>query len=268
MKIRFLIGIVAFFLLATQFAHTQDQDVPITVLVYMDADDAAEYVSMEQDIWKPIHAQRVRDGKLLSWQLYQVISPSRDGHDYNFLIVETYPNWASMENPYGNMEKLFQEVHGGADLEAMWERTENAREMEGQEWWVRQDWVAKDGSSVADVKYLVVDWMDVTPGHWADYEAMEKEYYKPVHQSRVANGNILSWGLWGKMGYSEVEGSIDAATSAAYASFQDMWDSYPENAWEDAHGDADQEMIYEKMRKYRAMTGSTMYRLVDYVIPE
>ena len=72
----------------------------------------------------------------------------------------------------------------------------------------------------------------------------------------------------GKMGYSEVEGSIDAATSAAYASFQDMWNSYPENAWETANGDADQDMIYEKMRKHRAMTGSTIFRLVDYVIPE
>ena len=230
----------------------------------MDADNWAEYVAMEQEIWKPVHAQRARDGEILSWQLYQVVSPGHE-MDYNYLIVETYPNWASLENPYANSQKVFQEVHGDVDMDELMERTEAARDMKGREWWIRQDWVAKEGSALGDAKYVVVDWMDVHPGHWGDYEDMETEYYKPVHQKRVDNNNIISWGLWGKMGYSELKGSIDAATTAGFATFQDMWNSYPENAWESVHADADQDVIYEKMRKHRTMTGSTILRLVDFV---
>ncbi len=242
----------------------QDNDVPIAILVYMDASDASEYIDMEREIWMPVHSQRIREGKLLNWQLYQVVRSSGGDQDYNFLIVETYPNWAATEAPYTDIDKMIEEVHGSTSMEYLSERTENARTMVRQEMWTWQ--AGTEGEfTMSDVEYIVVDWMDIHPGQWGNYLDMEREYYLPVHQKRVDAGNILGWGLWTKLGYSELPGSIDAATSANFASYNDMWNSYPENAWESIHGGVDEDDLYRRMRETRLMTGSTVLKLVDHV---
>ena len=259
---------VLFFCLALGTGVAQS-DFPISAVMFMQADDGAEYVEMEQEIWKPVHAQRIRDGQINAWFLYEVVSPNSGDRDYNYMVVEVYPNWAALEHPFKDADKVFTEVHGEeVDLEAVMQRTDNARDMVGTDWWVRRQWIEKDDYSIDEFKYLMLDWMDVQPGHDEGYMAMEEEYYMPVHQARVDNGNIVTWGLWSKMGYSESKGSIDYATSAGYSSFEALMNGYPEDAWENANGSADQDMIYEEMRKHRVMTGSTLYRLVDYVIPE
>ena len=258
----------AFFFCLVLGAGYAQNDFPISAVMFMQADDGAEYVDMELEIWKPVHAQRIRDGQINAWFLYQVVSPDGGNRDYNYMVVEVYPNWAALENPFENAEKVFKEVHGEeVDLDAVMQRTDNARDMVGTDWWVRREWIQKDDYSVDELKYVVLDWMDVNPGHEDGYMEMEKEYYMPVHQARVDAGNILTWGLWSKMGYSESQGSVDHATSAGYASFEALMNAYPEDAWQNAHEDVDQDVIYKKMREHRTMTGSTIMRLVDYVIP-
>jgi len=252
-------------LLVTTNVGAQDEDVPVTFLVYMDADDGGEYEEVEEEIWRPVHAQRVRDGKIIGWYLYQVVN-AMDGHsDFNYMIVEVYPNWKATEAPYANVGKLFEEVHGNASIDDFMERTENSRDLVRQDRWLWQMGTNNPEFTMSDVKYVVVDWMDIHPGQWSDYLDMEREYYMPVHQKRVDAGNILGWGLWTKMGYSELPGSIDAATSANYSSYEALWNSYPEDAWESVHSDLRESQIYKRMRETRMMTGSSILRLVDYV---
>ena len=150
----------------------------------------------------------------------------------------------------------------------MFERTENARKMIKQEKWTNVHAIRQDDTKPGDAKYLVLDWMDVHPGKWSDYVDMEEHYYMPVHQQRVDAGNIQAWALYGKMGYSELPGSVDAVTTASYDSYEAMWNSYPPDAWEEAHGGVDQGDVYERMRKTRLMTGSTILRLVEFQDPE
>jgi hypothetical protein len=245
----------------------QDSGVPVAVLVYMHAPNGSDYVDLERDVWMPVHSQRIREGKLLNWQLYEVVRTSDNDNSYNFLIVETYPNWESTEAPYAGIDKIFEEVHGDVSMDSLMELTSNARKMVREEMWT---WQAGTESEFAmsDVKYIVVDWMDIHPGQYGDYLDMEREYFLPVHQKRVDAGNILGWGLWTKLGYSELPGSIDAATTANFASYSDMWNSYPEGAWESANGSADEEDIYKRIQETRMMTGSTVMRLIDFANTE
>ena len=65
----------------------QDSGIPVAVLVYMHAQDGSDYVNLERDIWMPVHSQRIREGKLLNWQLYEVVRSSDNDNSYNYLIV-------------------------------------------------------------------------------------------------------------------------------------------------------------------------------------
>ena len=263
-----LLAFALAFLLTVPEIIAQDEGIPVSVLTMMSTEDAEEYLNVEAELWKPVHANRVREGKILGWYVYQVVNAMDGSHDYNYMTVEVYPNWASLEAPYDDVDRAFQEVHGTDAEQSMFERTEASRTMKRQEMWVRQKYLAADDAGPSTIKYIVVDWMDVHPGKMEAYMNMEESYYMPVHQKRVDGGHIKSWSLYAKMGYSEVPGSVDAATTATYASWQDMWDSYPADAWDEAHPGASADAVYDRMRKTRAMTGSTIYKLVDYVNEE
>ena len=42
---------------------------PVMEIAYMKVPPhgAEEYISMEQEIWKPVHQERIKNGKLLGW---------------------------------------------------------------------------------------------------------------------------------------------------------------------------------------------------------
>jgi hypothetical protein len=71
---------------------------------YMKVDPAKEdaYVRMERNVWKPIHQQSVRDGKMKSWSLYEVRFPGGDNREYGYLTVETYNSIQDVEGSYGD----------------------------------------------------------------------------------------------------------------------------------------------------------------------
>ena len=46
-------------------------------------------------------------------------------------------------------------------------------------------------------QYLQAQYMKVKPGMAVEYRALERDLWKPVHQERVNQGLIHSWGLYG-----------------------------------------------------------------------
>ena len=95
-------------------ALTQSASRTEYVLVnYMKVDPAKEgaYVQMEREVWKPIHQQRVKDGKLQSWLLYAVRFPGGDNREYGYLTVETYKSVQDVDGGYDDLASVIKKVH-------------------------------------------------------------------------------------------------------------------------------------------------------------
>jgi L-rhamnose mutarotase len=83
---------------------------------YMKVDPAKEnaYVQMERKVWKPMHEQLVKDGKMKSWSLYEVRFPGGDNREYGYLTVETYNSIQDVDGSYGDaayFASLLKKVH-------------------------------------------------------------------------------------------------------------------------------------------------------------
>ncbi len=59
-----------------------------------------QYVKLEQDIFKPIHEDRINKGTIESWAVYSVRYPAGTNREYDFVTATVYPNFAAMEVPY------------------------------------------------------------------------------------------------------------------------------------------------------------------------
>ena len=111
----FVLVFLAGTLIPTALTQSETKN-PYVMVNYMKVDPAkeAEYAQMEIETWKPIHQQRVKDGKLLAWMLYSVRFPRGDGMEYGYLTVEEYKNIEDVEESYGSDKEfaaLLKKVH-------------------------------------------------------------------------------------------------------------------------------------------------------------
>lgn len=122
-------------------AQAQDEDEPSPVFAQLDymkvpPDQVGEYLSVEREIWKPMHQARADDGSILGWQLYAVRYPSGTGHDYQYVVVTLYDNLADVEDP--EYATYAQQVHSDVDVNVASQRTYDARDLVRSELWMRK----------------------------------------------------------------------------------------------------------------------------------
>lgn len=92
-------------------------------------------------------------------------------------------------------------------------------------------------------EYLLFEFMQVQPGHWNDYYAVE-EFWSGIHQQRVADKTIVGWDMWSLVPSGTKQGP-NFLTVTIFASLQDMmnavasWDvmAYAKKAYPDKSDD-------------------------------
>lgn len=84
-----------------------------------------DHIKMETDIWKPVHAQRVKDGKMQGWLLMVLELPFGASLPYNSMTVDLY---SSMNKYLGanTMASDFTKVHAGQDANDLFKQTGDA----------------------------------------------------------------------------------------------------------------------------------------------
>lgn len=126
--------------------HLLDETIPRTTpaipskyieVDYMRSKPNGNYVDVEQKLWKPIHQERVKDGSLDGWALYELTLPGGTLYPYDYATVNSVSTLAAMENPF--TEALFRRVHPNTSLTDIGNRTEAGRDLVRRELWVLVD---------------------------------------------------------------------------------------------------------------------------------
>jgi hypothetical protein len=85
---------------------------------YMNVPETAytEYAALEDEVWKPMHEQRVANGKMLGWQLWERVLPGGIGIPGNFVTVDAWGTWTNMAMPE-DMDAIAFKVHPNRDMD-------------------------------------------------------------------------------------------------------------------------------------------------------
>jgi len=154
---------------------------------------AEEYVAMEQEIWKPVHQERMRRGLLTNWSLYDVSYTTPDA-PYSYVTLNVFEDFERLEMTPS--EEIFAAAHPEADYEAMMERTMAAREIVHAEVWQLVDTAVSTTETGPPGRYLVVNFMDAPAGAGEEYLAAESDIWKPIHQRRIDAGEMSGWAIY------------------------------------------------------------------------
>lgn len=165
----------------------QDQSTP-TLYVSIDCmkTTAANYESIETDIWQPMHQHLVDAGERNSWALYRVVYGDRSKCDYYTVTTFLGEDQLNAASDYG---EAFAAAHPGKDLNKAMQQTWAAREQVATELWT-----LIDRTDLRPHRYAVVNRMYAEDP--VAYESMESEVFKAGHQALIDGGYRAGWAVY------------------------------------------------------------------------
>ena len=104
---------------------------------YMRSKPGGNYVAVEQELWKPIHQDRVRRGALDRWALFALVVPGGTSYPYDYATTNAVSSLSALVDTYP--DDLFRRVHPNIPLADIGNRTTAGRDLTRLELWVLVD---------------------------------------------------------------------------------------------------------------------------------
>jgi hypothetical protein len=220
-----------------------------------------EYLRLEREIWKPVHQERIRNKRMVAWELYAVPYTAETQRQYEFVTVNVYDSFAAIGGD-STFEQLFRRVHAGKDAARLLAQTVEARQVARSEVWRQLDQTApRNAASAPQSRYLLVDFMRSKPG--VDYVAVERDLWKPVHQDRVRSRALNQWSLYELVVPGGTSYPYDYAAVNAVGSLSALEAPYPEELFRRVHPRTPLTQIANRTGASRDLVRRELWVLVD-----
>lgn len=247
---------------ATVFPQVDTSLFVVVDFIKVESTNHSTYLELEQEIWEPMHQERINRGIIAGWFLYAV-EFSGSGDEYNYVIITLYDDADKLENPWE--ADIPGKVHPGLKIEEILERTYKTRDI------VKSHLCYSIASAPRiplerPAAYLQVNYMQVDPAKRSEYEQLEKEIWFPIHSESIRSGRTAGWSLWFMLfprgyGLSYQYMTLNAFSEYSYAFELDF--SIP---FSSIHPDKDFADTQEKTRQSRTIVRSELWDLIDFVV--
>jgi hypothetical protein len=218
-----------------------------------------EYEKVMKEYWKPLHQLRKQNGKITNWTLYKVHFAGAS-EEYNYVSVTYYESFIKTE-PNDNFPELMKAANPKADAAAVLARTRDLRTIQRQAVYNRIDGTTpKSGAQAA--KYVVIDFMQTKGGLDAAYYKLEREIWKPMHQTFVDSEKLNSWTFWGLALPGGSGSNHDYAISNAYSGYSQIVNQDYVAAFKKAHPEKDLQAIADQTSKARDIVRREIWELI------
>ncbi len=245
----------------------QNQASPVFAVVeYMKVKqgDEQKYIDLERNYWKKIHQQRVSNGEITRWVLYEVrFAGSND--EYNFVTAALVNDPAKLEIPFEGINA--ETVLSGEDVDRIMQETNDSRQL------VRRDLIQMVSSAgmeaaPAPFEYIEVNFMKIKPGNEGAYMDAENIIWKPVHQQFVNDKSRVGWAVWQSVYPAGAGNKYQFATTNYYADFSQLGAADTEGSFSKVHPGKDINQLMQQTNDSREHVRSELWRVVDSVAAE
>lgn len=259
-----------FFLVLFSFSqgvlHGQSEDQMYYVVQYLKVqpENESEYLQLELEVWKKMQTARLLAGKLDGWFLYRVVAPTGTSTEYNYVTVNQYLGATKLAGHFENYGIDHTDVLSPEEI-SMALRTELIRDLVYEEVWSRVDEILGEPAEGMPFRFQIFNSMKMRPGtDETEYQRMELEYWKPMHQKRIDEGTQFGWGLYTMIIPGGTEREFHWATVDYYHNFIDYLRPQ-EIVLASIHGEEKAELYFEETDNKRDLLKAEVRELIDYV---
>ncbi len=184
---------------------------------------AADYRKLEQEVWVPIHHERVKMGAIKSWSAWGVRFPGGASREYDRVIITTFNKFADVETPYP--PSLFAKVFPNTLATELVVRTQALSKI------VRSELVALIDSTSLNPQplppFAEINFHKLEPGKGPEYTELIRKYWKPLHEERVKRGILKGWLRYGVRYPQGTEREYGQISLSFFEKFEHLETQYP-----------------------------------------
>lgn len=97
----------------------------------------AEYLTLENDMARPLHEERINSNEMHSWRAFSLIQPGGLNYGYNFATADFFEKLSDVE--YGFTNELIKSVMPGTNINEMFDAIYSTRDITKYELWLLID---------------------------------------------------------------------------------------------------------------------------------
>ena len=150
-------------------------------IVFIKAHDVQAYDSYIKETFSKIHTNRIKEGKLLQWDVWKVVdNPQEDfTHMVTYIFdMDKYPVESNTREYFDMTDKSW---------ELMWSDINEIRERVAQVKWIDLGSARKKGVDYLP-EIMVLNFMNANPKKWGTYEKTELSYTKTIPSNSLRVG--------------------------------------------------------------------------------
>ena len=239
----------------------QDKYYLLFEFMKVDNEQAAAYMETE-DFWEKIHAQRVKNGDIIGWDLW-ALQPGGESQGSQYMTVHVYDDPVKMMSGAGDFDAAVKAAYPDMSSGQVDEHIQQDVKNRDLAYRLYLESVAstEDQFDMPLGTVIALNFMRATDMDFASYEKAETEVFLPWHQKEVDRGARSRWELLRIM---VPYGSDTYATHIT----ADMYKDYAHMLSPGSDGDAPTAEQQKKMQegiKTRDMKFSYVARLIKKV---
>ncbi|HLF34960.1 MAG TPA: hypothetical protein VI583_12030 [Cyclobacteriaceae bacterium] len=222
----------------------------------------AGYLKIEQEIWKPLHEERIQQGIIVGWYLYAV-EFSGTADEYNYVVITLYDNATNLQNPW--LPDIPARVHPGLTLEDIMKKTYSTRTHVKSELLFSVA-TAPEIPMEIPAAYMQVNYNQVELSNQKEYENIESEFWLPIHNEMIRTGRTTGWSLWYSLFPRGQDRPYQYMTLNAFSEFSYVFELDYSKSFNVVFPDKNFEEIRVKTRQIRRTVRTELWDLIDYAI--
>ncbi len=149
------------------------------------------------------------------------------------------------------------------EIGRMMDRANELRTIMYTEFWKAINKIDEDEASPHPAKYMMVDYMLVAPGKDYDYQMLEDEVAKPIHQERKEQDRMAGWELFSLITPGGRNYGYNFATGNYFNELQDVEYGFTEDVVMNALPGTDLPELFDTIFATRSLVKSEVWELVD-----
>lgn len=261
-KIGIVVTLFCFLITSVAFSQSSESNYLKFDYIKVKQENVHQYMEYMRNTWMPLYQQQVKAGNIDSWSLYRVFIPGGASGEYNFVTITS----ASGMEQYESMRPrdiLALDKNSQQEISKMMEEANSLRTHMYTEIWKAQNKMQPDSTSPHPAKYLMIDYMMVAPGREYDYQMLEDEIAKPLHEERKSQGIMAGWEVYSLLTPGGNNYGYNFATGNFFEELEHIEYGFTEDLIKSAKPSTDIPELFETINSTRTLVNSQIWELVE-----
>ena len=236
------------------------------VFIKLQPQKFATYDSLIRTYTKKVFDDEIKNGNYMSWQMYEVLSPSGTQSEYDIVGVVVTTKMDMLLDPPGTDREMFKKSFPkmtDAKIAEAFKAFSSSRSIVKREIYTQVSSTNDDGPPTkTPAKYLQVDFMTPQEGKRADYVKMESETFKAVHKERIKLGALTGWTLLEKILPGDSQDPAPFVTVNFYDNLNGMMDGKYDQAIKAAHPNLSADKLFNDVNVVKKRQRIEVWKLL------